>query len=532
MMNFWSKKIKFFIFVSVLILGPSSILEAQISEANIAPYREEIIKEGVKTTLSIDHVDDQKTPGLFRKGDDVRFRFSIVDASTREGLAGVYPAAWVDLSSEIETSCDQKVSSYTMGNPMSKPVLDLNVFYVLTLNAEPTISVVNPQFNTGRSQLLTLIQLSSPGMDWVHSKDQNLVFVSMPESRKIAVINTVNWNVVDNIDVPTAPHKLSLQAHGQFLLAACQGDKNLGEPSGLAIIDVSTKKLEDFMLADDGIQDLLIRKDGHFVYVSNEKENKVTVFDAHSMQPVQELTCQQPSSIAYSEAEGALYVISETTGGLTVIDGEKHEVIKFVQLDPGICQIKFEPSQRYAFIVNSKENNFSILDASINRVVQVGNTESEPDQVNFSEELAYVRHRNSEMILMILLTSIGNEGSQVQMADFPGGFNPPGRMTMPSLARGIVQVPDGSAVLVANAPDKVIYYYKEGMAAPMGSFSNYRQEPRAVMVIDRGLKEVSPGNYETVARLESNGIHDVAFFIDAPRLIHCFRVNILSDPKD
>lgn len=50
----------------------------------------------------------------------------------------------------------------------------------------------------------------------------------------------------------------------------------------------------------------------------------------------------------------------------------------------------------------------------------------------------------------------------------------------------------------------------------MGSFSNYRQEPRAVMVIDRGLKEVSPGNYETVARLESNGIHDVAFFIDAP----------------
>ena len=47
----------------------------------------------------------------------------------------------------------------------------------------------------------------------------------------------------------------------------------------------------------------------------------------------------------------------------------------------------------------------------------------------------------------------------------------------------------------------MVYYYKEGMAAPMGSFSNYGRRPRAVRVVDRSLREQSPGIYRTEARL-------------------------------
>ena len=44
-----------------------------------------------------------------------------------------------------------------------------------------------------------------------------------------------------------------------------------------------------------------------------------------------------------------------------------------------------------------------------------------------------------------------------------------------SLADVIVPAPEGDSVLVANPADRVIYYYSEGMAAPMGSFQNYRR---------------------------------------------------------
>ena len=63
--------------------------------------------------------------------------------------------------------------------------------------------------------------------------------------------------------------------------------------------------------------------------------------------------------------------------------------------------------------------------------------------------------------------------------------------------------------------DKTVYFYKEGMAAPMGSFSNYGCQPRAVLVVDRSLRERgSPGVYETTVRLRKPGEYDVVFFLE------------------
>ena len=516
--------------LALILLSIPLSVGAQQNELSGKPYRQAVINEGIQVMLSLDHIDQQKTPGIFREGDDVRFRFSISDTLTKSGLSGAYPAAWMDPIPKVDDECVKKVASFITGSILNQPELNLNVYYVLTLNTEPTVTVVDPLFGFGGSQLLALIELNSPGMDWVLSKDQNHVFISMPESRQIAVINTASWEVIGNIDVPGPPQKLSLQSDGQYLWAACQGDKGKGESSGFAVIDVASASLKKFIQGDEGTYDLLIREDDRFVFASNKNQDKLTVIDAHTLKTIAEIpTCHQPSSLAYSTEAQALYVISETTGELDVIDGEKHEIIASVNLEPGVCQIKFEPTQRYAFIVNPVEDIVSILDASINRVVQVGDMESEPDQINFTQNLAYVRHRNSELILMIPLANIGNENLPVSVVDFPGGQYPPGKMSMPCLASGIVQAPGESAVLVANAPDKTVYFYSEGMAAPMGNFSNYNQEPRAVMVIDRSLQEMAAGEYETIAKLRSPGLYDLAFFMDVPRFIHCFRINVLPN---
>jgi len=64
------------------------------------------------------------------------------------------------------------------------------------------------------------------------------------------------------------------------------------------------------------------------------------------------------------------------------------------------------------------------------------------------------------------------------------------------------------------------------MAAPMGNFSNYGREPRAVLVVDRSLRERAAGVYETNVRLERAGPHRVAFLLDSPRVIECFDLSI------
>ena len=122
-------------------------------------------------------------------------------------------------------------------------------------------------------------------------------------------------------------------------------------------------------------------------------------------------------------------------------------------------------------------------------------------------------------------------GVTVPVVDFPGGQLPFGKVARPALASGIVPAPGGGAALVANPADKTIYFYKEGMAAPMGNFSNYGRQPRAVLVVDRSLRERQPGIYETTTRLQRAGIHDVSLFLDSPRLAHCFEIAVQPNPE-
>ncbi len=104
-------------------------------------------------------------------------------------------------------------------------------------------------------------------------------------------------------------------------------------------------------------------------------------------------------------------------------------------------------------------------------------------------------------------------------------------MEDPPPADSIVPAPGAGAVLIANAKDQAVYYYREGLAAPMGTFTNYKREPRAVLVIDRSLRErTRPGVYETVARLDRPGLFDVVFLLDQPRIVHAFRVEVEPDP--
>lgn len=98
----------------------------------------------------------------------------------------------------------------------------------------------------------------------------------------------------------------------------------------------------------------------------------------------------------------------------------------------------------------------------------------------------------------------------------------PGTSTHVAVADAVVPAPGGNTVLVANPADKIIYYYMEGMAAPMGSFRNYGREPKAVLVADRSLRETAPGVYTTTVKLPASGNYDVAFLLDSPRISHCF----------
>ncbi|MDF1695929.1 MAG: YncE family protein [Saprospiraceae bacterium] len=492
-------------------------------------YSQSIIHEGIQVTFSLNHIDKSKDPKIFTQDDDVLFRFEITDTLSKKAVTGAAPAAWMEPMVDAEdqnAECGQKISAFLSGTLFKRAELDLNIFYVLVMNDDASISVVDPLFSFGGSQLLAYVQLDGTPEDWVVSKDQLNVYVSMPKSEKIAVVNTSNWEVEKNIELNAIVNNVCLQPDEAYLWADFDS-RRIENYSGVAAISTENNEVKASISTGKGEHQIVISDDNTYVFVSNNIDQTVSIIDIASLKKVKDIPIGGPiTSMAWSSMADVLYVIDKDSGNITGIDGKSLEVVSIVQGKTGISSIKFDPSGRFGFILGKEESIVQILDAASNRIVQNGTTEEKPIEVSFSDELAYVLHEESETILMFPLEVIGLEGQRLQAADFPGGQYPPGKIDNPSKGELMVQAPGANAMLISNNLDKTIYYYMEGMAAPMGNFSNYNKTPRAVEVIDRSLEERRPGVYETVAKIRGYGNYDIPFFVDVPRLLHCFSVGV------
>ena len=74
------------------------------------------------------------------------------------------------------------------------------------------------------SRRSALIPLAANGYDWVATRDQTKLFVSVPDRGQIAVIDTITWEVAKYLGVGIKPTRLALQPDGQYLWVAGGGD--------------------------------------------------------------------------------------------------------------------------------------------------------------------------------------------------------------------------------------------------------------------------------------------------------------------
>jgi YVTN family beta-propeller protein len=342
------------------------------------------------------------------------------------------------------------------------------------------------------------------------------LFVSMPESKRVAVVEATTWKVAARLDLPSPPGRLALQPDEKYLWVS--------HATGLMAFDRKTLKPTARLSTGAGPHELAFSSDSHFVFITNRDAGTVSVVDASDARLIANVPIgKHPASVTYSESSRMAYVANEGDGGIVAVNS-RGEIVTRIAVEPGIRQLRATPGGRFLFAVNPDREKLYIVDASSNRLVQTGVIHGGPDQVTFTSTLAYVRRRSDATVLMIPLSGIGSQDAPLPLVDFTGGTLPFSRGSLATPADSIVPVPGANAVLVANPADRAVYYYQEGMAAPMGQFQNYSHEPRAVLVVDRGLAEGPRGVYQTIGRVPQAGVYDVVFFNDSPRVIHCFQL--------
>jgi len=70
-------------------------------------------------------------------------------------------------------------------------MLDLNSYYVIVMNKEGSLSIIDPLVSmVGKTSTLGMIRLRGPGSDWIKSQDEKRLFVSIPNTGHLAVVNT------------------------------------------------------------------------------------------------------------------------------------------------------------------------------------------------------------------------------------------------------------------------------------------------------------------------------------------------------
>jgi YVTN family beta-propeller protein len=515
--------------LAVLFIAGGCSREAE-PEAQQDPNR--ITREGVNVEFDVLPVGGV---GKVMAGHWADVTFRVTDAGTGEPIKGRYPAAWMDIGEAWEAlgdrpmSCRDRVATYLQGIVGVRPMIDLNSHFLLVMNRDNSISVIDPAVGiTGITNLFAQINLSRPGADWVLNDNSKKLFISMPSAGKVALADTESFKVTHEIEAGEQPMRVELQRDQRYLWVGNDSDEP--EKSGVTVIDAQDLEPVTFIQTGAGHHEIAFTDGDRYVFVTNRDGGTVSVIDAQSLQKIADVeTGPKPMAVAYSALGSAIYVTDADAGTITVIDPETRNIRATIEAEPGLGPLRFTRDGRWGMAVNASTDTVFVIDSSRDQLAHAISVGKKPYQVSFTNSLAYVRSLETQDVGLIPMSEL--DGVETPPVTYiPAGQRPPGVAAEISIADSIVPaVKEAAAAYIVNQAEGTVAYYMEGMGAPMGSFRNYGHEARAITIVDRSLAEVAPGMYRGRVKIPVEGLYDVAFMFDSPQFLHCFTALVQPD---
>jgi YVTN family beta-propeller protein len=518
----------------------ASTLSSTDEPAKPAPRR--IEREGLAIEFVARPVGSKTTaPVDLMEAAQAEVYFKVTDAASGEPVSGLYPVVYMDIGEAWDmlhgdkdskgkpTTCSDRVQVYLQGIVGMRPLIDLNSYFVLVMNQDPTIAVIDPILGiTGRTNLYAQMVLKRRGADWAKTENEKRMFVSMPVADAVAVLDLERFTVTHNLTAGDNPQRVVLQHDQKYLWVG--NDSRKADRSGVTVIDVDALRTHKFIPTGPGHHEIALSADDRYAFVSNREGRSVTVIDVQKLEKVKTIeTGPRPIALAYSRASESLYVADGESGEILVVDGRTLKVVDRIRVAPGLGPLRFSQDGRWGVAVNPAKDEVYVIDASTNRVLHTLAMDGRPFQVTFSQRFAYVRGLETEQVRMINLVELG-KGNKPPVTSFGAGEAPPGKARDLIVADTMMPAPGEAAMLVTSPGDLTVYYYMEGMNAATGNFRNYGHAPRAVSVVDRTLKEREPGVYSAKVKIPVAGKYDVALLLESPRMLHCFEVLARPNP--
>jgi len=462
-------------------------------------------------------------------------KLKLSDQDTEMPMEGLRPLVWLDRlpSEEMDLAagdggCQDKVEGYLSGALTARPTVDLNSFFILALNNDPSISVIDPTVDVvGMTQLFALIQLVQPGEDWAMSADQEEIWVTLPDSNQVAIAELDGFSLAQHIEGGSNPQRIAFQPDQRYLWVG--NDVDEGGEGGVTIINPQSRAIVAQIATGAGHHEMAFSIDSRYAYVTNSEDGRLSIIDTERLEVVEEVrTGPEPVAVAFSEGNGAVYVADRRNGNILVLDGQNFKEIAEMEADRGLAALGLTPDGRWGIATNPELGQVVFFDTNSNTVTHVAEIDGAPDQIAFGQDMAYIRAREAAQIVSIPLDQI-DPSAALPLNLMPVGQQAPGFFPSMSLANAIYPIEEQRAVVVANPADDQVYFFPEGATAASGSFQGHTLFPRAVQVVDRSLREEAPGVYAGRVRIPEEGDYLVAVMLSDPFLVHCFEFTAKPD---
>ena len=488
------------------------------------------IAKGMRIEMDVSRAsrDSRTAPGL-RARDLAEVRFRVTDAQTGAPVSPLRPAAWIARSRPGETlECRDRIGRYVQGMLSFQADVDLNKFFILIMNNDQSISVVDPLLGvSGITRLYAMIVLEERGEDWAIDAAQDRMYVSMPEAGRIAIVDLADFSVVGGVDVGADPRAAKLQPDGRYLWVA--GGNDADPASSVVAIDTETLDVSARLAAGHGLRRLAFSSDSDRVFIAGDSDSSITVVDTGTLRVVGDHDLGAPiADLAFSPLSDALFVVTRD-GAVTALDADTYQVRSRIELEAGRLTAAMQPGGRHLLVADRDHDTLWIVDTASGELRHRIDVASQPDAITFTDTYAYVHHRGSAEVVLVPLSALDSPTAP-PVQRVPIGDRPPGEYAYPALAGAIAPTGEATSVVTANPADRLVYYYMEGMIAPMGSYTTYGRVPRAVSVVDRSVREIEPGVYSAQFRVPESGDYNVAVMLDAPFVGECFAFHADPDP--
>jgi len=491
-----------------------------------------VIDKGLKVVFSIESGrGGPDTPRPIIEGEYAEVRFTITDEITGAPVSPLEPAVWITRAEgmEADLSCQERIGHYLQSLLSSQADIDLNKYFILIMNNDQTISVVDPLLGvSGITQLFTMIILKDRGEDWVYAPDGKRLYVTMPKANSVAVVNLENFKVIENIAAGENPVRIALQPDGRYLWVG--NDSKTVAASGVTVIDTQNYAVAGHIPTGVGHHEIAFSDDSLNGYVTNSLAGTVSVIDTQKLQRIKDLPVgKRPIAVQFSPLSRVAYVAAEEDGSITVVGGVTHEINTTIAGEPGLIALRSAPGGRWIFAANIKTDRVTVIDAASGSIAHSFEVGDQPHQFAFTDTYTYVRHLGTPEVKLIPLAQLGKKIT-IEPHTVPLGSRNPGAYPYGAMADSISPTGEWTAVVAANPGDRMVYYYMEGMIGPMGSYSTYGRIPRAVGVVDRSVREIEKGVYAAKIRVPEAGNYNVAFLIDSPTVDQCFSFTAAANP--